>query len=398
VISGSGGIAGIILALSGICLPCVLIPLGFIGAGLLFFFSFISKYRWWLIGLSVFSLLLALSAKRVTVCKDGVCRIDRKKTEKITFALANLKENLKKLNNWRTYALIPVILIFVGLLFILSLSGKKPNAIPPVPTEEVKQVQKFPEQPPRLTETALPGKTTATEKSEKKGNAVSPASAERIKTAENTTVANTAGQAEPVKQEAKSQKPDLYARFIGTAPQIGPSDAKVTLIEYSDYFCPHCLTLYEDIIQPLLKKYDGKIRFASVQVNILMNMGYSSTHAAYCAEDQGKYWEMHSKLIKIVQPFVDQPKSVTMLNKMKQKAAETDSKFLTKMAGTIKGLDTAEFSKCMESDKYYDRIRTTTENFEKLGFNWVPVLLINGQYFPYNPTLEGLSEAIDSML
>ena len=106
---------------------------------------------------------------------------------------------------------------------------------------------------------------------------------------------------------------------------------------------------------------------------------------------------MHSKLIKIVQPFVDQPKSVTMLNKMKQKAAETDSKFLTKMAGTIKGLDTAEFSKCMESDKYYDRIRTTTENFEKLGFNWVPVLLINGQYFPYNPTLEGLSEAIDSM-
>ena len=169
MISGSGGIAGIILALSGICLPCVLIPLGFIGAGLLFFFSFISKYRWWLIGLSVFSLLLALSAKRVTVCKDGVCRIDRKKTEKITFALANLKENLKKLNNWRTYALIPVILIFGGLLFILSLSGKKPNAIPPVPTEEVKQVQKFPRTAPSTYRNSPSGKDNRRREIREKG-------------------------------------------------------------------------------------------------------------------------------------------------------------------------------------------------------------------------------------
>ena len=330
LISGSGGIVGIILALSGVCLPCVLIPLGFIGAGLLLVFSFISDYKWWFLGASVISFLLALSAKRVTVCKDGVCQIDPEYKKKFTFSFSNLKANLKKLNNWKTYAAIPIILLFGALLFTLSLSTTKSG--------ELKM------------------------------------------------------------EKSEIAKPDPYAQLIGQAPVKGLSDAEVTIIEYSDYFCPSCLPLYENVIKPTLKKYDGKIRFASIQVNVLMNLGYSSVHAAYCADEQSRYWEMHDKLMQRVRPFVGKPKNWDLGRAMFKMSREGTPEYFTKMAGTINGIDTKQFRECMTSNKYSARIMKTTTAFQKLGFKGVPVILINGQYFTGNPTQQSLSNTIESIL
>lgn len=328
LISGSGGIVGVILALSGICLPCVLVPLGFIGAGLLFLFSFFTDYKWWFLGASVVLLILALSAKRVTVCKDGVCQIDLKHKKKLNFSISNLKANLARLNNWKTYVAIPIILLFVALLFTLSLSTTKSGEL-------------------ELTESDI----------------VHP-----------------------------------YAKLIGEAPVKGPADAKVTIIEYSDYFCPGCLPLYEEVIEPTLESYEGQVRFASVQVNIFFNLGYSSVHAAYCADEQGKYWEMHKILMDRMEPFVGREKNWDLGRDMFALSNAGTPEYFTEMAKTIDGIDTNQYLECMESDKYSDRIAETTAIFQKLGFNGVPVIIINGKYFTGNPTQESLSSAIEAEL
>lgn len=52
----------------------------------------------------------------------------------------------------------------------------------------------------------------------------------------------------------------------------------------------------------------------------------------------------------------------------------------------------------MNSDKYSNRIAETTAIFQELGFNGVPVILINGKYFTGNPTQENLSNAIKDEL
>lgn len=328
LISGSGGLVGIILALSGICLPCVLAPLGLIGAGLLFVFSFFTDYKWWFIGVSLILLLLALSAKRVTVCKDGVCQIDLKHKKKLNFSISNLKTNLAKLNNWKTYVAIPIILLFVALLITLSLSTSKSGDLDLV----------------------------------------------------------------------ESNSTDSYSKLIGEAPVKGPADAKVTIIEYSDYFCPTCLPLYEDVIEPILKKYEGQVRFASVQVNVLLDLGYSSIHAAYCADEQGKYWEMHKDLMDRMAPFVGREKNMDLGEDMFALSKAGTPEYFTKMAENIKGIDTDQYLECMKSDKYSNRIVETTAIFQKLKFSGVPVIVINGKYFTGNPTQESLSKAIDSFL
>lgn len=328
LISGSGGVMGVILALSGICLPCVLAPLGFVGAGLLFIFSFFTDYKWWFLGISLVLLILALSAKRVTVCKDGVCQVDIKQGKKIKFSISNLKTNLLKLNNWKTYIIIPIVLLFLALLYTLSLSSTKSGELD----------------------------------------------------LSNASLTNP------------------YEDLIGGAPVKGPGDGKVTIIEYSDYFCPACLPLYKDVIEPTLAKYEGKVNFASVQVNIFFNLGYSSVHAAYCADEQGKYWQMHESLLDRMEPFVGKEKNSELGRDMLALSKAGTPEYFTEIAGDIDGVDTNKYLKCMESDKYSDKIAKTTAIFQKLGLNGVPVIIINGKYFTGNPTQENLSEVIEYYL
>ncbi|MFA6754335.1 MAG: thioredoxin domain-containing protein [Candidatus Dojkabacteria bacterium] len=325
ILSGSGGIVGLILALSGICLPCVLVPLGLIGSILLFLFSFISDYRWWFLGFSAILLLLALGAKRVTVCEDGVCKIDTKQKKRFQFSFSNFKANLSKLNNWKTYVAIPVILLFGALLFTVSLSTPRKGQV------------------------------------------------ERLET---------------------EQDIDPFEGF----PFRGPVDAKVTIVEYSDYFCPPCLPLYEDVIQPTLAKYHGDVRFVSIQVNVLMDLSYLSTQASYCAKEQGKYWEMHEKLIGRIRPYVDRPKNMELYVDMKALSQEGTSEYFTQMAASIEGIDKEQYLKCMNLERYAEEVSRNTKDFQRLGFDGVPVLIINDRYFTGSLTKESLSREIDRAL
>lgn len=328
LISGSGGIAGLILALSGICLPCVLIPLGFIGAWLLFVFSFISAYKWWFLWASLVSLFLALSLKRVTICTDWACKIDKKSKKKLNFSFAHLKTNLSKLNNWKTYVAIPIILLVIGLLVLLSLSREQSGELP----SDVLHV----------TES------------------------------------------------------DKYMTEI--LPTTWPDDAKVTIVEYSDYFCPGCLPFYEEVIEPTLVKYKDDVKFISIQVNVLMDLWYSSVHAAYCADEQGKYREMHIVLIERMRSFVGREKNWDLGQDMFKTSAEWTPQYFTSIAETIDGIDTQQFLACMNADTYAQKIARTTANFQALGFNGVPVVLINGKYFSGYPTQDNLSNVIDMLL
>jgi len=326
IVSGGGGIAGIILAISGICLPCVLIPLGFAGAGLMVFFSFISQYKWIFIVAAVACLVAAFFLKRRTTCKNGVCRIDTQKKKK-TFKTVVL-------GNWKVYTAFPITLLCASLVYLFILAPKGN-------TEEVKNVA-----PQMLSKGA--GETTI-----------------------------------PM---AKPQDPT--APLLENAVIKGPSTAKVTIIELSDYFCPYCLDLYTRSMKPILKKYQGQVRFASQQVVVLDTMSYSSTHASRCAEEQGRYWDIHEKLMERVRPFLGLPHTLSNLRKMQELSKKTTTDVLTKLAGTISGIDTTVFRSCMDSDRYRSEIAQTTEVFRRYGFRGVPVLLINKRLVNSNDPAE----------
>ena len=87
---------------------------------------------------------------------------------------------------------------------------------------------------------------------------------------------------------------------ISGLPARGDAKAPVTLIEVSDYHCPFCRRHVQQtqprIYSELVDK--GKVRHVFVHYPIaqLHPDAHRSHEAALCANDQGKFWEMHTKL------------------------------------------------------------------------------------------------------
>lgn len=88
--------------------------------------------------------------------------------------------------------------------------------------------------------------------------------------------------------------------FSSKAPEyrtLGPADAKVTIVEFSDFECPAC-RVAEPPLRALLKLYDGKIRlvFKHFPLERMHQWARRGAVAAECAGRQGKFWEFHHEL------------------------------------------------------------------------------------------------------
>ncbi len=77
-------------------------------------------------------------------------------------------------------------------------------------------------------------------------------------------------------------------------PVFGPENAPITIVEISDFSCPYCVRATTTTDQ-LLKDYAGKIRFA-YSYYPGHGTGELAQKAAYCAQEQNKYWEMHNRI------------------------------------------------------------------------------------------------------
>jgi protein-disulfide isomerase len=130
-------------------------------------------------------------------------------------------------------------------------------------------------------------------------------------------------------------------------------------VEYSDFQCPFCERFALDT-QPLLEEYfiqTGKVYFTyrSAGNFVSNNLGGVRTEsrdaaaAAYCAADQGKFWEMHASLFANNRDVEDQ-------------GSFTDRR-LKAMADSI-GLDMSAFNECYNSGKYNAQ---TEQDLEDMG-------------------------------
>jgi protein-disulfide isomerase len=80
-------------------------------------------------------------------------------------------------------------------------------------------------------------------------------------------------------------------------PSIGPEDAAVTIVEFSDYQCPYCKRA-EPIIQQVLQRYPESVRFVfrHFPLDRIHPQARGAAEAAACADEQGRFWEFHEQL------------------------------------------------------------------------------------------------------
>src|SRR3989344_2295825 len=86
---------------------------------------------------------------------------------------------------------------------------------------------------------------------------------------------------------------------VSKAQVQGPTNAKIQLVEFSDFECPYCTRAYPTVKQ-ILNDYKGQVIFYYKQFPLtqIHPNAQKSAEASLCAADQGKFWEYHDKLFE----------------------------------------------------------------------------------------------------
>ena len=157
----------------------------------------------------------------------------------------------------------------------------------------------------------------------------------------------------------------------------GPETAAVTIVEFSDYQCPYC-SRAETTITAVMEKYDGQIRLVYRDYPLSFHKNaQKAAEASECAEEQGKFWEMHAAM------FANQSK-LTLPQ-------------LIETAGTI-GLDAAGFKTCLESGKYAQEVKKDFADGKSYGVTGTPTFFINGIMMVGAKNVDAFSAIIDQEL
>jgi len=163
----------------------------------------------------------------------------------------------------------------------------------------------------------------------------------------------------------------------GDAPSLGPTDATVTMVTFSDFQCPACGRSYPTV-KRIMDQYKGRIRFVFRDFPLSIHpQAPKAAEAAACANEQGKFWQMHDAM------FENQ-----------QKLAVSD---LKSTAASL-GLDTERFVACLDSGKKTADWQADMEAGKKYGVNSTPSFFINGRLIAGAAPYPAFAQIIDEEL
>ena len=140
-------------------------------------------------------------------------------------------------------------------------------------------------------------------------------------------------------------------------PFMGPPDAPVTLVEFSDFQCPYCRRV-QGVLKRLMAAYHGQLKlvFRDFPLRQIHPEAQKAAEAAQCANDQGQFWPYHDRL------FAETELGVEAL---KQYAVEL-------------GLDAEGFNTCLDSEKYRQEVQKDIDDALAVGVNATPSFFVNG--------------------
>jgi protein-disulfide isomerase len=160
-------------------------------------------------------------------------------------------------------------------------------------------------------------------------------------------------------------------------PSVGPADAPVQIIEFSDFQCPFCQQSVATI-QMVLKEYGDQVRLVYRHFPLPNHpQAWPAAEASLCAADQDRFWPFHDRL------FANQDK--LSVDALKQHAAEL-------------GFDAAAFAACVDSRRHQAAVQADMEAAQALGVTGTPAFFINGRPLGGAQPFPRFKEIIDEEL
>jgi protein-disulfide isomerase len=161
--------------------------------------------------------------------------------------------------------------------------------------------------------------------------------------------------------------PQPFLPKVSTRPQntMGDANAKVIIVEYSDFNCGFCRRFYQETFPRLVNEYvnTGKVRLSFKHYPFLRPSSVWKAHAAECAATQGRFWDYHGKLFS-TEIGGDDEASVKQA--------------LASLADEL-SLNRELFTACLNDSAVQQQVINDAQEGRRLGVSGTPSFLVNGR-------------------
>ena len=168
---------------------------------------------------------------------------------------------------------------------------------------------------------------------------------------------------------------------------LGSPSAPLEVIEFADFECPGCgqfATITEPDVRTNLVN-TGKIRIRFMDYPLPMHRNtWDASLAAACANDQGKFWEMHDVI------FMNQDRW----------NGETTNKPRSVLSDLAKGLglDMSKYDDCMDKETHRAKVQSHLQEAERRQVTQTPTFIIGGLRIPGALPYDSFKKYVDDAM
>lgn len=164
---------------------------------------------------------------------------------------------------------------------------------------------------------------------------------------------------------------------VAGAPEIGPPDARITLVEFSDFECPYCSVAVKEV-RAIMAAYPKDIRLIYKQFPLPMHPhAPMAAEASLAAAEQGKFWELHDLMFANF-----------------RKLSRDNLLLWAKQIG----LDVEKFKSEIDSGKFRNTVKKDESDGETAGVYGTPAFFINGKLYNGPMNLQAVKPILDAEL
>lgn len=151
---------------------------------------------------------------------------------------------------------------------------------------------------------------------------------------------------------------------------LGPDDAPVTIIEFADFRCPSCRNFNATTGKLIRNEFatgdDAIVRWVAYDYPVLGQGSWPPAIAARCAEEQGRFWQMHDLLYARTEEWIEE--------------SNPNSAFID-LAEEV-GLDVDRYRECLADRTQLQEVAASQNYGQSLGVSGTPTIYVNGRRLP----------------